>query len=87
MNYVYKTHGTCAKMIAFEINGGTVTNVKFMGGCPGNLLAIPKLVEGMKAEEIVKKLGGVDCDGKGTSCADQLSKAVAEAYLAEKNGE
>ena len=79
MKYSYKTTNTCARVIEFELNGNIVTNVKFFGGCPGNLQAIPKLVEGMTVEEIEEKLGGINCGGRGTSCADQLSKAVREA--------
>lgn len=73
----YKTHGTCARAIHFtRSDDGTITNVCFDGGCDGNLKAISKLVEGMKAEEIAAKLSGNICGFKSTSCADQLAKAV-----------
>lgn len=76
MQFEYKTHGTCSTKISFDIDGDVVTNVRFTGGCPGNLKAIPILVEGMTVEEIEQKLSGVKCGFKSTSCADQLAKAV-----------
>lgn len=83
MKYTYQTKGTCSRMIEFELEGDRVHNVKFYGGCPGNLIAIPRLVEGMKVSDVVEKCGGVNCAGKGTSCADQLAKAVLQAYSKE----
>lgn len=81
MKYIYQTKNTCSKQIRFDINDNIITNVEFLGGgCPGNLQALPKLVEGMTVEEIEEKIGGIICGFKGTSCADQLSKAVKEAY-------
>ena len=84
MKYNYKTTNTCAKVIEFDLNDNVVSNVKFFGGCPGNLQAIPKLVEGMTVEEIENKIGGINCSGRGTSCADQLAKAVREALEGQK---
>lgn len=84
MKYSYNTTNTCAKVIEFDLNDNVVTNVKFFGGCPGNLQAIPKLVEGMTVEEIENKISGINCGGRGTSCADQLSKAVREALESQK---
>ena len=81
MKYTYQTKNTCCKQIRFDINNDVITNVEFLGGgCPGNLQAVPKLVDGMTAHEIEEKLGGIICGFKGTSCADQLSKAVREAF-------
>ncbi len=81
MRYTYKTQNTCSQRIEFDLEGNVVKNVRFLdGGCPGNLQALPRLVEGMTVEEIEKKLGGILCGRRGTSCADQLSKAVREAY-------
>lgn len=80
MKYTYKTQGTCSKEITFDINGRIITNVEFLGGCPGNLKAISKLVDGMSVEEIDKKLTGIKCGFKSTSCSDQLATAVKEAY-------
>ena len=80
MDYTYETENTCSTVIRFTLNGNIVTNVRFIGGCPGNLQAIPRLVEGLTVEEIEEKLGGIDCGGRGTSCADQLAKAIRKAY-------
>lgn len=84
MHYSYKTEGTCAREISFDINGDVITNVRFVGGCPGNLKAIPILVEGMTVDEIESKLKDVKCGLKNTSCAGQLAIAVREAKNAEK---
>jgi len=78
MTYKYKTHGTCSREIQFEINDGILSNVSFMSGCNGNLQGIGQLVEGMKVEEVIKKLRGINCNGRGTSCPDQLAKALEE---------
>lgn len=81
MEYIYETENTCSKKISFNLEGNIVTNVKYMGGgCPGNLQALPKLVDGMTVEEIEEKIGGINCGFRGTSCADQLAKAVRKAY-------
>jgi uncharacterized protein (TIGR03905 family) len=81
-NYSYRPRGVCSRQITFGIEDGKLYNVRFMGGCPGNLAAIGKLLEGQSAEEAVRILKGNDCSGRGTSCADQLAKAVEKA-LAE----
>ena len=82
MSYVYKTKGTCSSLIEVELEGNIVRNVKFTGGCPGNLKAIPKLVEGLTVEEVEKRISGVTCGMKGTSCGDQLAKACRAALEA-----
>ncbi len=79
MKVDYTTRGVCAKRITFEIDGGKLHDVKFFGGCPGNLAAIPKLIEGADAEVVAQILRGNDCGGRGTSCADQLACAIDEA--------
>ena len=79
MKYTYSTNGVCSREIEFEINGNVITNVKFYGGCNGNLKAISKLVEGMTVEQIEEKLKGNTCGRRPTSCADQLARAVREA--------
>ena len=78
MSYLYKTKGTCSTQIEVDLDGNIIKNVRFTGGCDGNLKAISKLCEGMTAEEISAKLLGNLCRDKGTSCADQLAKAVME---------
>ena len=80
MHYQYKTEGTCAMLIDFDIDKeNVVTNVAFTGGCNGNLKAISKLVDGMSAEKIEEILIGNTCREKQTSCADQLARAVRAA--------
>ncbi|WP_293554571.1 TIGR03905 family TSCPD domain-containing protein [Phascolarctobacterium sp.] len=74
--FSYATKGVCSRKITFDIVDGKLHNVQFEGGCPGNLLAISKLVEGKNALEIAELLAGNDCRGRGTSCADQLSQAI-----------
>ena len=80
MHYKYTTFGTCSRSIEFDINGDIITNVKFEGGCNGNLKGISKLVEGKTVDEIESTLKGTLCGFKGTSCPDQLARAVREAY-------
>lgn len=80
MTYTYKTQGTCSTKIELELDGNIVKNVKFTGGCPGNLLAIPKLVEGLTVDEVEEKLSGIRCGFKTTSCGDQLAHACRAAY-------
>ncbi len=84
MNYKYKTRGTCAREISFELENGMVKNVSFYGGCNGNLKGIAALVEGKKVEEIIPLIKGIKCGFKPTSCPDQLANALQEA-LNEQN--
>lgn len=84
MHYLYKTRGTCASQIEFDIDGNVVTNVKFVGGCNGNLKAISSFVDGMTVEEIEKKVKGITCGWKETSCSDQLACAVRKAFEENK---
>ena len=85
MNYSYRPSGVCAQNISFDIDGDKITNVSFLGGCNGNLKAISKLVDGMTVDEIENKLLGNTCGFKPTSCADQLAKAVRQAYESAKS--
>ena len=82
MTYEYKTRGTCSTKITFDLDGDTVTNVRFTGGCNGNLKGIGQLVEGMDAEEVIKRLEGTTCGFKSTSCPDQLAQALKQALHA-----
>jgi len=75
----YKTKGTCSREIQFDVEDGVLKDVRFIGGCDGNLQGISNLVKGMKVEDVIERLKGIDCGGKGTSCPDQLSKALAAA--------
>jgi uncharacterized protein (TIGR03905 family) len=80
MRHNYKTQFTCSTNIAFDFEGNVVRNVQFTEGCNGNLKAISKLVDGMTVEQIEDKLAGNTCGPRPTSCADQLAKAVRQAY-------
>jgi uncharacterized protein (TIGR03905 family) len=82
--HTYKTSGTCSTEINFELRGGKVHSVAFEGGCNGNLKALGILAEGMDADELVKKLKGVRCGKRGTSCADQLATGVLQAIEKDK---
>ena len=78
MHYTYKPSGVCSSEIEFDIEDGKVKNVKYTGGCNGNLKALSALVEGETKEKIISKLKGITCGRKGTSCSDQLAKALEE---------
>ncbi len=78
MQYEYKTHGTCSQRIYFDVEDGCVKNVQFIGGCNGNLKGIGALVEGMKVEDVIAKVEGIQCGMKPTSCPDQLAQALKE---------
>ena len=83
-NFTFQTSGVCSQELSFELDEkNCVHNVRFLGGCPGNLLAIGKLVEGADASTVARLLKGNDCGGRGTSCADQLARALTQA-LAQK---
>lgn len=79
-NKTYYCQGTCSKMINVAVEDGIVQNVKFFGGCDGNTQGVASLVCGMKVKDVVEKLRGIDCGGRGTSCPDQLAKAL-ESFL------
>ncbi len=74
----YKTRGTCSRMIHITVEDGIVTDVSFMGGCHGNTQGVAALVKGMAAKDVIARLDGIDCGGRGTSCPDQLAKALKE---------
>lgn len=76
---VYKTKGVCSSNIEFEVEDGYVKKVVFVGGCNGNTQGISALVEGMKVEDVIKRLEGIRCGMRSTSCPDQLAKALKES--------
>ena len=80
MRYDYKTEMVCSQLISFDINDDVITNISFMGGCNGNLKAISKLVDGWTVDKIEQYLLGNTCGRRPTSCADQLARAVRQAY-------
>ena len=83
MHYSYKTKGTCSAQIEFDTIDGKVCNVKFLGGCNGNLKGISALVEGMTPDEVISRCKDIKCGFKSTSCPDQLATALAQSL--EKN--
>lgn len=79
----YTTRGTCSRLINFDVDGDKVKDVQFVMGCHGNTQGVAKLVEGMDIHEVIKRLKGIDCNGRGTSCPDQLAQAL-EQYLEQQ---
>ncbi len=81
--FVYKPKGVCSREIRIELDGDTVKNVEFEGGCNGNTKGVASLVKGMKTDEVIDRLSGIKCGFRGTSCPDQLSKAIKAAVEAQ----
>ena len=79
----YTTRGTCSRLIKFDVDGDKVKDVQFVMGCHGNTQGVAKLVEGMDIHEVIKRLKGIDCNGRGTSCPDQLAQAL-EQYVEQQ---
>ena len=82
-HFEYRTHGTCSKLISLDLDGDRVHNVRFTGGCDGNLKAISSLVEGLSMDEIIDKVSGIRCGVKNTSCGDLLAQALRAARQAQ----
>ncbi|MBR2278020.1 MAG: TIGR03905 family TSCPD domain-containing protein [Eubacterium sp.] len=80
MDFVYGTQGVCSRQINIDIDetNRTINSVSFVGGCNGNLKGISALVKGKKIDEVIDTLKGIDCNFKGTSCPDQLAKALED---------
>lgn len=78
MKYSYQPKGVCSREMIFEIEEGIVMDLQVIGGCHGNLQGISKLIQGMRIEEVIKKLKGIDCKGRGTSCPDQIAQALEQ---------
>ena len=76
MKNIYKTHGTCSSCIEIDVEDGILKEVAYWGGCNGNLQGISRLVTGMKVEEVIAKLEGIQCGTCSTSCPDQLCRAL-----------
>ena len=76
MKFTYKTNGVCSRQIDIEVDEDKIKDVKFVGGCDGNLKGICSLVKGMDVSDAIEKLEGINCRGKGTSCPDQLAQAL-----------
>ena len=85
--YRYVPKYVCSREILFGLEDGKIHDLRFVGGCNGNLKAIGKLLEGHEATEAIRLLKGNDCGGRGTSCADQLARALEEAVTVQRVGE
>lgn len=80
---VFKTKGTCSREIHIEVENDIITDVTFIGGCNGNTQGIASLVKGMNIHDVIAKMEGIDCGGRGTSCPDQLAKALKSFVTAQ----
>jgi len=78
MEYRYEPEGVCSYEMIFEIDGDVVKSLKIIGGCPGNTVGVSKLIENKKIDDIIKMLKGIDCGSRGTSCPDQIARALEE---------
>lgn len=78
MNIRYKTSSVCSSYIDINVNDGIIESVNFVGGCEGNALGLSSLLKGMKINDVIKKLEGIRCGYKKTSCPDQLARALKE---------
>lgn len=84
MKHNFSPRGVCSTQIEFELDGSTVKNIRFEGGCNGNLKAIAALADGMTVQQIRDKILGIKCGFKSTSCSDQLAQALINALEKEK---
>ena len=78
MEYRYTPQGVCSMQMVFEIEEGIIQSLKIIGGCPGNTIGVSKLVVGRKVDEVIEMLKGIQCGKRGTSCPDQVAKALEE---------
>ena len=78
MEYKYTPEGVCSMQMIFEIENNIIKKLKIVGGCPGNTVGVSKLVEGRNIDEVIEMLKGIQCGIKGTSCPDQLARALEE---------
>lgn len=76
MIYKYNPEGVCSKEFIIDVDNGIINNIKIIGGCQGNTAAVSKLLEGMSVKEAIKRLKGIPCGYRGTSCPDQIAKAL-----------
>lgn len=86
MTYTYKTRGVCSRAIVVDVEDGIVKSAEFIGGCNGNTQGVAALAVGRPAAEVIRLVEGIDCGGKGTSCPDQLSRALKMALKSQKEG-
>lgn len=79
MEYRFKPSGVCSREMIIDLDGDIIKSVKIIGGCAGNTVGVSRLIEGMKIDEAIKRLKGIPCGFRSTSCPDQLSIALQEA--------
>lgn len=79
----HELKGVCSKEVSFSVKAGRLSKVRFYNGCPGNLLALGRLLEGMPVDEAVSKLKGIKCGDRPTSCCDQFAKVLTKTRMAE----
>lgn len=84
MTYTYTPRGVCSRQIQIELDNDIIMDVRFIGGCNGNTQGIGALVKGMNARDVINRTKGIDCGGRGTSCPDQLAKALEMALKAQE---
>ncbi len=78
MEYRYRPQGVCSSEMVIDLDGEIIKNVKIINGCPGNTVGVSKLVQGRRIDEVIQLLKGIPCGRRGTSCPDQLAKALEE---------
>ena len=78
MEYTYIPEGVCSQKFIIKINGNIIESIKIIGGCPGNTLAVSSLMEGKSIDEVISKIKGIPCGRRGTSCPDQIAKALEQ---------
>lgn len=78
MQFIYMPEGVCSGKMIFEIDGDIIKKLQIIGGCPGNTVGVSKLVVGRKIDEVIQMLKGIPCGMRGTSCPDQVAKALEE---------
>ena len=83
--YQYKTHGPCSQQILIDVDGDTIANVEFIGGCTGNTQGVARLAKGRRIDEVIALCKGIQCRG-GTSCPDQLARALEQIQAQRKEG-
>lgn len=83
--YSYEPQGVCSTKMVIQLEGDVVKKVQITDGCAGNTVGVSKLVEGMKIEDVIKKLKGIPCRSRGTSCPDQLAKALEKIKQEREN--
>jgi len=81
MQTTFRPKGVCSELMIIDTEDGVIKNLEVRGGCPGNLFGLSTLVKGMKIDDAIEKLGGIPCGGRGTSCPDQLTKALKEIQM------